>query len=257
MGKAIIMPEFGHIYVKEVQMWIYLTVNKLNGKMYVGRNSRRDPNYLGSGTLLKESIEKHGKENFTYIILEDLGIDADLRSAIDCEKKWIGIFHAPVNPMFYNLSWDTGGMGVGDTHSEETKQLIKEKMKEVYVNGLPPEWKKNVVEALKGRVPWNKGKKKDDLPSSMYENRRPTGRGHGKQFTQEEFELVKAEYEAGVSASKIAQKWGVDHHKILKMIRRDSPENLTNKGRKLRPKTDEEKKKLSEAVKRSILERKN
>jgi hypothetical protein len=26
------MPEFRHMYVKEAQTWIYLTVNKLNGK---------------------------------------------------------------------------------------------------------------------------------------------------------------------------------------------------------------------------------
>lgn len=195
-------------------MWIYLTVNKLNGKMYVGRNSRRDPNYLGSGTLLKESIEKHGKENFTYIILEDLGIDADLRSAIDCEKKWIGIFHAPVNPMFYNLSWDTGGMGVGDTHTEETKQLIKEKMKEVYINGLPPEWKKNVIEACKGRTPWNKGKK---IKSARPKPRRPSKLI--KDFTSEEIESIKSDYEANVPAYKLGIKWECSHHTILKIIR--------------------------------------
>lgn len=212
---AQIMPELGHTYVKEVQMWIYLTVNKLNGKMYVGRNARRDPSYLGSGMLLRQSIEKHGEENFTYIILEDLGAGVDLRTAIDCEKKWISIFRAPVNPMFYNLSWDTGGMGVGDTHSEETKQLIKEKMKEVYVNGLPPEWKKNVVEACKGRVPWNKGKKlKTDGPRK---SRKPSKKI--VDFTDEECKSIISDYEANVPAYKLGRKWGCSHHTILKLIR--------------------------------------
>ena len=197
-----------------------MLLNKLNGKMYVGRNSKRDPKYLGSGMLLRQSIEKHGEENFVNIILEDLGVDADLRSAIDCEKKWIEIFRAPVNPMFYNLSWDTGGMGVGDTHSEETKEHIREKMKEVYANGLPPEWKKNVVEAIRGRIPWNKGKKiKKDTKSP----RRPSKKT--SDFTKEEYESVLSGYEANVPAYKLGRKWGCSHHTILKLIREGRPED--------------------------------
>lgn len=193
-------------------MRIYLTVNRNNGKMYVGRDSRRCDGYLGSGVLLLQAIEKHGRESFTKIILEDLGPDAELRVAIDCEKKWIEIFQAPDNPMFYNLSWDCGGMGKGDRHSEETKKHISNVMKnEVYKNGLPPVWKENVTRALKGRIPWNKGKKTGTT------QKRPR-----RVFTDEEFESIKAEYESGVSAAKLALKWNVSHHTILAMIKRNS-----------------------------------
>lgn len=132
-------------------MWIYLTVNKLNGKMYVGRNSRRDLDYLGSGHNILQAIEKYGKENFEMSILEDLGENATLKEVIDCENKWIEYFQAPINSEFYNISWNTGGMGKGDSHTDETKELIRNSMKEVYKNGLPAEWRKNVINALYGR----------------------------------------------------------------------------------------------------------
>jgi hypothetical protein len=45
---------------------IYKTVNKLDGKMYIGQHICDDPydNYLGSGLLLQRAINKHGIENF-------------------------------------------------------------------------------------------------------------------------------------------------------------------------------------------------
>ena len=37
-------------------MIIYVTTNLINSKKYIGKDSNNDPNYLGSGTLLKEDI---------------------------------------------------------------------------------------------------------------------------------------------------------------------------------------------------------
>lgn len=205
-------------------MWIYLTINNLNGKMYVGRNSRRVKDYYGSGVLLLQAIEKHGKENFTNIILEDLGETSTLREAIDAEKAWISFFQAPINPQFYNLSWDTGGMGKGDTHNDETRKKLSDRQKSICeeANGLPPKWRENVINAIKGRVPWNKGKKKEDMPKGMYEKGE---RGKRKIFTPEEIESIKSEYESGVAAYKIAKKFDVSHHTILKLIRKDQEQS--------------------------------
>ena len=43
---------------------IYKTTNLITGKIYVGQDSRDNPQYLGSGIILSYAIKKYGKENF-------------------------------------------------------------------------------------------------------------------------------------------------------------------------------------------------
>ena len=53
--------------------YIYVTTNKINGKIYVGKNKSSifNPKYLGSGKLINRAIEKYGYENFeTNLICE-------------------------------------------------------------------------------------------------------------------------------------------------------------------------------------------
>lgn len=52
--------------------YIYKTVNILSGKYYIGMHSTNNLNdgYLGSGTRLRYSINKHGKDNHKLEILE-------------------------------------------------------------------------------------------------------------------------------------------------------------------------------------------
>jgi hypothetical protein len=54
--------------------YIYKTTNLINGKYYYGMHCTDNLNdgYIGSGTILKRSINKHGKENFKTEILEFL-----------------------------------------------------------------------------------------------------------------------------------------------------------------------------------------
>ena len=49
-------------------MIIYKTTNLVNGKIYIGQDSNNNPNYLGSGKLLKYAISKYGIENFKLSI---------------------------------------------------------------------------------------------------------------------------------------------------------------------------------------------
>ena len=192
---------------------IYMTTNLINGKKYVGRCSkdeRWESGYLGSGVLLKQAIRKYGCENFERTILEELPNSSSLREAIDLEKEWLIKLDCKNSPDFYNMSNDTGGMGAGDKHSDETKEKIKERMKVIYGDvGLPPAWRENVTNALRGRVPWNKGKlgyKKS--PAKSY-----------KIFSYEEFSKMKEEYDQGVPAYKLGLKYNCSHHTILKLIR--------------------------------------
>lgn len=60
--------------------FIYKTTNLLSGRYYIGMHSTDDLNdgYLGSGTYLKRSINKHGKQNHSIEILEFLNSREEL-----------------------------------------------------------------------------------------------------------------------------------------------------------------------------------
>jgi hypothetical protein len=51
-------------------MIIYKTTNTLNGKFYIGKSKYDDPDYIGSGSILKKAIKKYGKENFVKEVIE-------------------------------------------------------------------------------------------------------------------------------------------------------------------------------------------
>jgi hypothetical protein len=87
-------------------MFIYLTTNVINNKKYIGMCTREAPNYLGSGTLLKQSIKKYGKENFKRQILQECFTFEELCKA---EDYWIIKYNAVESKDFYNLN--KGGMG--------------------------------------------------------------------------------------------------------------------------------------------------
>ena len=50
---------------------VYKVTNTVNGKVYVGKHTTKDPydEYFGSGKLINEAIKKYGIENFTKEIL--------------------------------------------------------------------------------------------------------------------------------------------------------------------------------------------
>lgn len=88
-------------------MYIYKIVNKINNRWYIGKHNGTDPNYMGSGKLLKQAYAKYGKENFEKIILEHCSSEQELNQQ---ERYWIQTYKALSNPLSYNLiEGGTGG----------------------------------------------------------------------------------------------------------------------------------------------------
>ena len=134
---------------------IYKWTNKLSGKSYIGQTIDEKQRYyrhltLGAkfGSLIDKVIEKEGKENFVYEVLER--ITGEREEVIEklniLEKKYIEDFDTIV-PNGYNLK--TGGLQ-GSKYSEETrKKLI------AYQSTRPPiseETRRRMSETRKGRV---------------------------------------------------------------------------------------------------------
>ena len=104
-------------------MIVYKTLNTRNGKYYIGMDTKNNPDYIGSGTLLKQAIRKYGKESFKKIILEECTTVEELKEK---EKYWIAIYDACSDRGSYNIS--TGGIGGDNFTFNPNKEQIREKL---------------------------------------------------------------------------------------------------------------------------------
>lgn len=167
-------------------MVIYKTTNLVNGKQYIGRDKYNNPNYFGSGRLLKKAVRKYGKENFKKEILE---VCCSFEHMVEREEYWLNHYDAGNNKMFYNMHNNgAGGMGVsgekhymyGKHHTEERKRkwsesrkgekngmygkgyLLKGEKNYWYGKHLPEEVRKKISESRQGEKNHNYGKKYSD-----------------------------------------------------------------------------------------------
>jgi hypothetical protein len=85
---------------------VYITRNLINGKKYIGFDSKNDPTYLGSGKILKKAIEKYGRCNFIKTIVMEFNNSED---ALKYEKELIIEKNAVESDDFYNIH--IGGRG--------------------------------------------------------------------------------------------------------------------------------------------------
>jgi len=96
----------------EIHMFIYKIENNIDGKFYIGKTTktleerlrRHVYSHVEGQTYLYKAMRKHGLENFSISLIEEVKEDLDTR-----ERHWI----AELNPA-YNMT--LGGEG-GDTSS--------------------------------------------------------------------------------------------------------------------------------------------
>ena len=99
--------------------YIYLLIDKRNGKKYVGKHNGSDKNYWSSGLIPKRIKKKHGKLIFERIIIE-----TDIPHDLLNEKE---IFYIEKYNSFsdgYNLS--TGGDGADNWIMKKSKEELEE-----------------------------------------------------------------------------------------------------------------------------------
>lgn len=118
-------------------MWVYKTTNLINGKSYVGQDSKEDLRYFGSGFLIKRAVRKYGKENFS----KEVVAWCDTLDKLNFLEQFYVNFFKTRNPDGYNLTDGGGGL----LHpSEETKQLLRESVR---LSWKDPEIRKKKTDA--------------------------------------------------------------------------------------------------------------
>ena len=103
----------------EKEMVIYKVTNLVNGKIYIGQDSKNNPEYLGSGAIIKKAIKKYGKENFKKEIIDWSNSKNDLNTK---EIFWIKEYNSTNHNIGYNIT-EGGGGCLGYKPNNET--LIK------------------------------------------------------------------------------------------------------------------------------------
>ena len=166
--------------------YTYIVTNKINGKVYVGSHSwdgeGLDPNYYGSGKLIKRSVEKYGKENFQVEVLyyyntveecradeERILTEYNVRDCIhsyNLKNAAVGWTSEDVagenNPWYGKRGKDSplygkrgkGTPNYGKHHTEETRKKMSEAHKGekhyMYGKHLSEEHRKKLSQAFKG-----------------------------------------------------------------------------------------------------------
>jgi len=106
--------------------YVYLTINLINGKRYIGqhKSEKFDIKYKGSGTKLQKALKEYGWDNFKCIILEWC---SSLEELNDAEIRYIERNNAVGSREFYNMV--PGGHRVGHTVSKETRDKIGDRLR--------------------------------------------------------------------------------------------------------------------------------
>jgi len=99
-------------------MIIYKTTNLINGKIYIGKTKRNDPNYYGSGIVISHAINKYGKENFKRETIDDADTYKELNEK---EVYWIKYYNSTNKEIGYNRS--LGGDGFSGILPETIEKI--------------------------------------------------------------------------------------------------------------------------------------
>lgn len=211
-------------------MTIYKTTNLMNGKIYVGQDSHDNPEYLGSGLLIKRAIKKYGKENFTKEILEECDCQDLLNER---EVFWIKELNSTNLKIGYNIC--KGGHSGDSFTNHPNREEIRARMTEANRKRIiPPESRRRISEGA--------SKKLKGVPLSI-EHRRKLSESHIGSVASPEARLK-------MSIAKIGKYVG-ENNPSFGMKRSDESRRKMSESHIGNTHSDETKKKMSEKRKGS------
>lgn len=200
-------------------MYIYLTVNTVNGKTYIGKrekSSEDSKNYLGSGTRLANAIKKYGRDKFKKFIIDE-NKNYSRQKLSELEIQYISNLKPD-----YNIS--IGGEGGNTLANHPNKKEIIEKIKTSHQtseyrknisikskkNRKNPEYRKKMMKYFKSdknsermknlqeaNKEWwkNENNKKQYTEKNLIGNKNPFfGKNHSKESKQKMSDKIKKKW---------------------------------------------------------------
>lgn len=187
-------------------MVVYMTTNLINGKKYIGRDSKNNPKYLGSGPAIKKAVGKYGESNFKKVILE---VCKSKDHLIEREEYWLNYYDAGKNPMFYNMHNFGLGAGAGEDHpmygkspSEKTRKKMSESQmgerNHMWGRDFSDEHRKKISEGVTGKMAGEKnywfGKRGEEHPA------------YGRKHTEDEKRRIGLKHKGKIVKEESKQK---------------------------------------------------
>jgi hypothetical protein len=176
--------------------FIYKTTNLLSGRYYIGMHSTDNLNdgYLGSGTYLRRSINKHGKENHSIEILEFV----NSREELAAREKEIVSLQEIAKKECMNLKVGGEGGFVSKEACRKGARMLAKLHKERCKND--PEYRKKRVEISKKTA--REQLEKGTHPFLKVENRK---NWKGKKHRPETIEKMKESHKGAGKGDKNSQ----------------------------------------------------
>lgn len=171
----------------------YKTTNLINGRYYLGMHStnRIDDGYLGSGKRLYYELNKYGRDNFKFEILEQFDsreqlVQAEINLITEQDVK---------NPNCLNLK--SGGSG-GFTEEDKAKGRVAANIAKALLLQTNPEFREKYHKAIQEGI--KKAKERGTKFSNISENFSWEGRRHRPE-TLEKIRNTRKERDLGKGPS--------------------------------------------------------
>jgi len=211
-------------------MIIYKTTNLINGKFYIGKDSKNNPYYLGSGKILKQAIKKYGKRNFKKEILEFCSSFEDLNIK---EKYWIKTLDAQNLSIAYNIKEGGDNNPIlnieirneklskalkGRVLTKEHRKNIKKNHHDVKGENNPMFGKKHSDEVKEFSRKLNTGRKPTELQIAKMQEQNKGENNNKAKLTEVQVLLIRKLYfEDNLLQKELASKFNVQEACIFKI----------------------------------------
>ena len=137
--------------------YIYMLIDKRNGKKYVGKHNGNKKDYWSSGIVPNRIVKKYGKDIFERVVLEENLDNNDMLN--EREKYYIDKYDSFKNGYNSTIGGDGGGHWIHNKTDEEKKELFEKKSKKLKGRVFSDETRRKMSESGKKKVITDEHKK--------------------------------------------------------------------------------------------------